>query len=122
MTRIRGSGGFTLVEVVIASLLLAIVVAGIAVFFMHIVRNSQQMDQLTKGLQYCREQLEEMRTADVAGLPNGPGPVQSLPGGFQRQYFVSSPYSEYPSAKLIKCRVTWTGPEGADSTSLSILF
>ncbi len=122
MTRIRGSSGFTLVEVVIASILLAIVVAGIAVFFMHIVRSSQQMDQLTKGLQYCREQLEEMRTLDVASLPDGPGPVQSLPDGFQRQYFVSSPYNEYPAAKLVKCRVTWTGPEGADSTSLSILF
>jgi prepilin-type N-terminal cleavage/methylation domain-containing protein len=122
MSRIRGNGGFTLVEVVIASLIMAIVVAGIAVFFMHMVRGSQQMDQLTRGLQFCRERLEEMRTVDVAVLPDGPGPVENLPGGFQRQIFVSTPYSEYPAAKLVKCRVTWSGPEGADSTSLSILF
>ena len=122
MSRIRGNRGFTLVEVVIASLIMAIIVAGIAVFFMHMVRGSQQMDQLTKGLQLCRERLEELRTVDVAALPDGPGPVESLPGGFQRQIFVSSPYSDYPVAKLIECRVTWTGPEGAESTSLSILF
>ncbi len=122
MSRIRGSGGFTLIEVVIASILMAIIVAGIAVFFLHIIRNSQTMDQMTKGLQYCREQLEEMRTIDVASLPDGAGPVESLPDGFSRQVFVSSPYLEYPAAKLIKCRVTWSGPEGADSTSLSILF
>jgi prepilin-type N-terminal cleavage/methylation domain-containing protein len=122
MSRIRGSGGFTLIEVVIASLLMAIIVAGIAVFFLHIVRNSQTMDQMTKGLQYCRERLEEMRTLDVASLPDGAGPLENLPNGFSRQVFVSSPYLEYPAAKLIKCRVTWSGPEGADSTSLSILF
>lgn len=122
MSRIRGSGGFTLIEVVIASLLMAIIVAGIAVFFLHVVRNSQTMDQMTKGLQHCRERLEEMRTLDVASLPDGAGPLENLPNGFRRRVYVSTPYPEYPAAKLIKCRVTWTGPEGADSTSLSILF
>lgn len=117
-----GEKAFTLVEVVIASVLLAIVVAGIAVFFFHIVRSSQQMDQLTKGLQYCRERLEELRTIDVTVLPDGPGAIETLPDGFQRQIFVSTPYSDFPAAKLVRCRVTWTGPEGADSTSLSILF
>lgn len=122
MRRTRGRGGFTLIEVIIASILLAIVTAGIAVFFMHMVRGSQEMDLLTKGLQFSREKLEEMRTVDVTVLPDGPGAVETLPGGFQRQIFVSTPYSEYPSAKLVRCEVTWDGPEGPESTSLSIIF
>ncbi len=122
MRMIRGSGGFTLVEVIIASILLAIITAGIAVFFMHMVQGAQEMDQLTKGLQFSREKLEEMRTIDVTVLPDGPGDVETLPGGFQRQIFVSTPYSEYPSAKLVRCEVTWDGPDGPESTSLSIIF
>ncbi|MFO7626385.1 MAG: prepilin-type N-terminal cleavage/methylation domain-containing protein [Candidatus Fermentibacteraceae bacterium] len=122
MSRIRGSRGFTLMEVVIASLLLAIIVAGIAVFFFHIVRNSTEMDLMTKGLQYCREKLEQMRTLDVASMPDGTGPVEVLPDGFQRVTTISSPYAEYPAAKLVRCNVTWNSPDGTDSTSLSILF
>ena len=122
MNRLRGSGGFTLMEVVIASILLAIIVAGIAVFFFHIVRSSNEMDLMTKGLQYCREKLEEMRTLDVASMPDGAGPLEVLTEGFERVVVISTPYSEYPAAKLVRCRVTWNGPEGADSTSLSILF
>ena len=76
MRMIRGSGGFTLVEVIIASILLAIITAGVAVFFMHMVQGAQEMDQLTKGLQFSREKLEEMRTIDVTVLPDGPGIVE----------------------------------------------
>lgn len=122
MKKTRWSGGFTLVEVVIASMIMAIVVAGIAVFFMHAVKNSQQLDHFTRGLQYSREKLEEMRTIDVTVLPNGPGPIEYLPGDFTRQIFVSSPYDEYPAAKLVRCEVSWSGPDGPESTSLSIIF
>ncbi len=122
MNRIRGSGGFTLVEVIIASILLAIIVGGIAFFFLHAVRGSQQMDQMSKGLQYSREKLEELRTIDVSVLPDGPGPEETLPGGYSRRIVVSTPFDEYPAAKMINCVVSWSGPEGADSTSLCIIF
>ncbi len=52
-----GETGFTLIEVIIASIILAIVVTGIAFFFMHIIQMSDQMDDQTRAMEICREIL-----------------------------------------------------------------
>jgi len=46
--------GFTLVEVLVASVILAILVVGIGFFFGHIIRQSDVMDDKTRALELAR--------------------------------------------------------------------
>jgi len=118
----RGATGFTLIEVVIASMILAIVVTGIAFFFMHIIKMSDQMDDQTKALEICREGIELLRTQDVVSMNDGWQSPSSVVQGFTRSIYIDTPYSTYPEAKFVKCQVTWTGIEGADTLSLSTVL
>lgn len=122
--RLRGRGGrgFTLIEIVIASIILAIVVTGIAAFFMHIIKMSDQMDDQGRAIEVCREGIEYVRTQDVVSMDDGWQTPFETVDMFTRSIWIDTPYSEYPEAKHIRCRVTWTGAAGADSISLSTIL
>jgi len=117
----KGFTGFTIIEVVIASVLLAIVVTGIAFFFMHIIRLSDQVDDQTKALELCREGIESAKTQNILSMSDGWQTTENL-GQFNRTLWIDTPYNEYPEAKLVLCRVVWSGVEGADSISLRTIL
>ena len=117
-----GERAFTLIEIVIASIILAIVVTGIAAFFMHIVSMSDQMSDQGVALEMCREGIEALRTQDVVSMSDGWQTPPITLDGFTRRIWVDTPYSIYPEAKHVKCRVTWIGAMGADSVSLSTIL
>lgn len=121
MRREEGSG-FTIIEVIIASIILAIVVTGIAAFFMHIIKISDQMEDQSRAIEICREGIETLRTADVVSMDDGWQSPPFTVEGFTRSIWVDTPYPEYPEAKQVKCRVTWTGVAGADSVSLNTIL
>lgn len=121
-SRRKGGSGFTLIEVVIASIILAIVVTGIAAFFMHIIKMSDQMDDQGRAIEICREGIETLRTLDVVSMSDGWQSPPFTVEGFTRSIWVDTPYSQYPEAKHVKCRVTWAGVAGADSISLSTIL
>ncbi len=118
----EGEGGFTLVEVIIASIILAIVVTGIAFFFMHIIKMSDRMDDQAKAIEICREGIETLRTMDVVSMSDGWQSPPFVSGGFTRSIWIDTPYPTYPEAKHVRCRVTWNGINGADSLSLSTIL
>jgi prepilin-type N-terminal cleavage/methylation domain-containing protein len=118
----RSATGFTLIEVVIASIILAIVVTGIAFFFMHIIKMSDRMDDQGKALEICREGIELLRTQDVVSMNDGWQSPPFVAQGFTRSIYIDTPYSTYPEAKFVKCQVTWSGIEGADTLSLSTIL
>lgn len=122
--RLRGRGGrgFTLIEIVIASIILAIVVTGIAAFFMHIIKMSDQMDDQGRAIEICREGIETLRTQDVVSMDDGWQTPSVTVGMFTRSIWIDTPYSEYPEAKHVRCRITWSGAAGADSISLSTIL
>ncbi len=126
MTNWKFSGkmqvGFTLIEVVIASIILAIVVTGIAAFFMHIVSMSDRMDDQGRAIEICREGIESLRTQDILSMNDGWQPTSETVEGFTTSIWIDTPYDEYPEAKHVKCRVTWSGAAGADSLSLSTIL
>jgi prepilin-type N-terminal cleavage/methylation domain-containing protein len=119
--KLEGERGFTIIEVVIASILLAIVVTGIAFFFMHMIQMSNQMDNQTRALELCREGIEMLRTEDVLAMPDGWQTPETLEG-FTRRIWIDTPYADYPEAKHVLCRVNWSDVEMADSLELSTLF
>ncbi len=118
----RAGRGFTLIEVVIASVILAIVITGIAAFFMHIIRLSDRMDDRGRAVEICREGIETIRTQDILTWSDGWQTPSITTGIFTTSVWIDTPYPQYPEAKHVKCRVTWTGAAGADSLSLSTIL
>lgn len=113
--------GFTLVEVLLASVILAILVVGIGLFFGHIIKQSDILDDRTLALELARQGVEEMRTADFETLPDGStGPVTT--DKYSRYIIVSSPFATLSNARLVQCMVVWVGAQGPDTLSLSTVF
>jgi prepilin-type N-terminal cleavage/methylation domain-containing protein len=113
--------GFTLVEIMIASVILAILLIGIGLFFMNMIQSSETMDNKTRALELCQQGLEEIRLQNVSGLPDGVAEEDTVET-YHREVLISTPYSEYPNAKLVTCRVDWTTPDGVDSVSLRTIY
>ncbi len=121
-SRIRkGSDGFTLVEVLLASVILAILVIGLGMFFGHLIKQSDIMDDKTRALEYARQGIEEIRTADFDTIPDGDMPVEVI-DKFTRHVIVSSPFPTLSNARMVQCMMTWTSAQGPDTLSLSTVF
>ena len=116
-----GDQGFTLIEVLIASLLLSIILTGIGFFFMNIIKQSDVLDDRTRGMELARQGLEEIRTLDVSSMPLG----RTIPEDidyFHRCFEISEVDPLYPSARNVRCVVYWVGAADADSISFSSIF
>jgi len=125
MAELRNGGprrtGFTLVEVLLASVILAVIIIGIGFFFGYMIKQSTIMDDRTKALELCRQGLEEMRTTDFGTIPDGTiGPVTQ--DQFSRYIVVSSPFPQYSKARLVQSMVVWAGVTGPDTLTLSTVF
>jgi len=113
--------GFTLVEILIAAVILAILLIGIGFFFANMITQSDVMDDRTRALELCQQGLENLRTQNVSSLPDGQASEDTVEK-YQREVLISTPYSQYPNAKLVTCRVGWDTPDGVDSVSLSTIY
>ena len=114
--------GFTLIEVVIASVILAVILTAVGFFFSNMIKQSDIVDNRTRDLQDSRQGLEKIRTLDVASMPDGRVGPETLESFFDRYVEVSTPYTEYLDAKLVRCVVVWDTQDGPDSISLSSIF
>ena len=117
-----GEAGFTLVEIVIASLILAIILTGVGFFFTNMIKQSDILDDRTRGMELSRQGLEEIRTLDVSGMDLGRSAWVEVQPGFDRAYDITEVDSLYPNARHVRCIVQWSGAEGADSVSFSTIF
>jgi prepilin-type N-terminal cleavage/methylation domain-containing protein len=113
--------GFTLVEVMLASVILAIIIVGIGFFFGYMIRESTVMDDRTQALELSRQGIEEMRTVDMETVPDGStGP--DIFGKFSRYIVISSPIPNLSEARLVQSMVVWAGVQGPDTLTLSTIF
>ena len=117
----RDRGGFTLVEVLIASVLMATLLVGVGLFFTNILKQSDVIDDQTRAMELARQGLEEIRTQDIGSLPIGESTVEGIEK-FSRYYIVSGVDSLYPTARHIECVVFWNSAQGADTLSFSSIF
>lgn len=115
-----GRRGFTLVELLIASTILAILIIGIGFFLTKIIERSETVDDMSKALELCRQGIEEYRTLDLTSVP--PSASDTVEGEYFRTITVEIPYAEYQDARLVICEVQWDGIEGRDSLSLSTIY
>lgn len=114
--------GFTLIEVLLASILLAVLIAGLGFFFTNIVNQSDMMDDQSRALEICRQEIEELRTVDMGLWPDDTTLTTVTIEKFDRYVVVSTPYPTMSSAKMAHCIVRWDGMNGPDSLSLSMIY
>ncbi len=114
-------GGFTLIEVLLAAIILAILLVGIGLFFGDIIRQSDVVDDRTRATELARQGLEEIRTQDVKSMPLGASTPENIEK-FTRYFDISNVDPLYPTARNVDCIVYWTGANGADSVSFSTIF
>jgi len=113
-------GGFTLVELLIASTVLAILILGVGFFLLRIIERSDMMNDMTRALELCRQGIEQYRTLDLSSMIGST--ADTVDGDFFRTITVSQPYVDYADARLVVCQVRWTGVNGPDSLSLSTIY
>jgi len=123
MKKLPGNGrkGFTLVELILASVILAMLIVTVGYFFTQMLSNSDIMDQRTRGLELCRQGIEQYRTIDVSSMTDGTYNLETI-DEFERDITLSTPYTEYQDAKLVECEVRWQSASGPDTLSLSIIY
>lgn len=117
----QGRGGFTLIEVLIASVLMAILLVSVGFFFTNIIKQSDVVDDQTRAMELARQGLEEIRTQSIMSLPMGQSSIEEI-DKYNRYYVVSGVDSLYPTARHIQCFVYWRGASGADTLSFSSVF
>ena len=116
-----GDRGFTLIEVLIASLLLSIILVGIGMFFMNIIKQSDVMDDRTRAMELARQGLEEIRTLDIESMPLGRTTPEDI-DYFHRCFEIAEVDPLYPNARNVRCVVYWISANAADSISFSSIF
>jgi len=114
--------GFTLVEVLLAAVILAILLVGIGMFFTNIIKQSDIVDDRTRGMELARQGLEEIRTLDILSMSLGQSSTEDIDGRFFRYFDLSIFDPLYPNARQVDCYVYWTGASGADTISFSSVF
>lgn len=119
--RLAKAGGFTLIEMMIASVILALLLVSIGLFFGNMIEQSDRMDDMSKALELCQQGLEEFRSQDVQSLPDGVVQTDTVEK-FTRLIILGTPDATLPAARTVRCRVGWTGAGGPDSTSLTTIF
>lgn len=118
---VDGKLGFTLIEVLIASVLLAVLLVGVGLFFTNIIKQSDVLDDQTRAMELARQGLEEIRTLDVQSMPLGDTTVEEI-GKFNRHFVISEADPLYPSARHVICILNWSSASGPETLSFSTVF
>ena len=119
--RLSDQGGFTLVELLVASVILAILIVGMGYFITTMIDNSNKIDDQTKALELCRQGLEQCRTLELSNGTTSED-ITLAEITYTRVLTVSDYSVEYSEAKLIICGVTWTSSGASESVTLSTVF
>jgi len=108
----RYKNGFTMVEMLVAIVVLAVGIMSISSIFPLSLRVSQNMRTITKGTAYAHQKLDELRTIPFndAALNAGAHPADTLEDRYYRQYRVDD---DIPITRMkrIRMRVNWVYPD-----------
>ena len=94
--------GFTLVEVIVTIVVMAIIATGLAVLTGSIVQGNQSSSKLTKATMLAQERIETFRITEYDDISSGSDAIE----GFQITYTVT-PDSPDPNMKDVQVVVTW---------------
>jgi type IV pilus modification protein PilV len=97
--------GFTLLEVLIALVILMVGILGLAPLFISAPRYNQSSQAITEAATLAQSKFEELKSLDYSTINNGQDNVQGSKGIiFARQWVVAA----QGNSKTVRCILTWT--------------
>ncbi len=115
--------GFTLIEVMIAILILGVGMLAMALLQVTAIRGGSFANQVTQASIYGQDKIEELKNASYSAVTNGNDAIQSGNGITYTRTWTVTNDSPYVGAKTVNLTVSWTGPEGQNrSIQLSTII
>ena len=111
----RSQSAFTLIEVMIAILILAVGMMAMALLQVTAIRGGSFANQMTQASIYGQDKIEELKNTQYGNIADGNDTIPSDKSGngvtYNRTWTVAvdSPYS---GSKTINLTISWTGPQG----------
>ncbi len=104
--------GFTLIEVMIAILILAVGMMAMALLQVTAIRGGSFANQMTQASVYGQDKIEELKNTDYTSVNSGSDTITSGNGITYNRTWTVATDSPYSGSKTITLTVSWTGPQG----------
>jgi type IV pilus assembly protein PilV len=111
MRRFKDSEGFTLLEIMIALVILAIGLLGLATMQIMAIKGNSFGQQMTVASTMAQNELEQLRRTTGA-LANGSDTVTDQNGITYTRNWTVTLNSPQAGASTVLITITWTGPTG----------
>jgi type IV pilus assembly protein PilV len=118
--RARRSAGFTLVEVIVAIVLLGVGLMGLAALSTTVTRANVQSSSLTTATALAQERAERLRTEDYDALASGNDSRVVDNVTYTRSWVVTADDPE-PGLKTVAIAVSWTTRGTTHTTRLTTI-
>lgn len=119
MGQLKNMKGFTLLEVMIALVILAVGLLGLASLQIMAIKGNSYGQQMTVASTMAQNQLEQLRRA-TGGLTNGNDAVTDQNGITYTRSWTVTPNSPQSGASTVLVTISWTGPTGTGVRSINI--
>lgn len=106
-----GENGFTLIEVMIAILILAVGMMAMALLQVTAIRGGSFANQMTQASIYGQDKIEELKNTTYASIANGSDTITSGNGVTYARTWTVTTDSPYTGSKTINLTISWTGPQ-----------
>jgi prepilin-type N-terminal cleavage/methylation domain-containing protein len=114
--RFRGRRGFTLVEIVIAIVLLAVGVLGSASLTAALMRSNRGVTNRTRAVETLRLKVEDLQSQSYAQVGNG-NDTATIGGITYNRAWTVTPNTPDANLKTITLTVTWGDRQGNHTLS-----
>ena len=124
MSEIRCNAGFTLIETVIAMLVLTIGLLGMATLAISVMERNKSSHQISTATALAQDKMEELRGLGYVGLPSSNSTVtENSVSGFPKYKRVVATYVNSPAEfmKTVKVTVEWVDTK-THSVQTQMLF
>lgn len=125
---LRSNRGMSLVEILLAAVILAVALLGVAGLFPTAFQNVITGGRITRATLLAEQQLEALRGQTFGTLivsPNPyPDPANPIDGSYDREWWISDNTLDATipvGMKRIRVRVNWTEPSGPRKIAVATL-
>lgn len=114
--RFRGTRGFTLIEVVVAIVMLTFGVLASASLTAALMKSNRGVTNRTRAVELSREKIEDLQSERFADIASGGDAVGVRGISYNRSWTVTA-NSPIANVKTITLNVTWTDRQGTHTVS-----
>lgn len=120
MKVLKRSKGFSLVEVLIALLILAVSLLALAGLMVTTTRNSSFGGHMTEASTFAQDKLEQLRVSPWAGVATGNDTIQGSTGITYTRNWTVTPNAD-GNQRWVSITLNWTDPTKNSNHSIRLL-